>query len=110
MARAARTCESSKRARTCPFLTALPSSTKTSRTLPVTFDDTVARRRAVTYPDALRTAPGVAPPETAVTTVVFTVAACAPWLQNQPAAAPASTTMATAMSQPPRRFPPARAS
>ena len=31
-----------------PCRTALPSSTKTSRTLPVTFDDTVARRRAVT--------------------------------------------------------------
>ena len=47
-------CESSSRASTCPLRTALPSSTKISRTLPVTFDETVARRRAVTYPDALR--------------------------------------------------------
>jgi hypothetical protein len=44
----ARSCESSNRARTWPRFTALPSSTKTSSTLPVTFEDTVARRRAVT--------------------------------------------------------------
>ena len=47
-ASAARICESSSRARTWPFVTALPSSTNTSMTLPVTFDETVARRRAVT--------------------------------------------------------------
>ena len=40
--------ESSSRARTWPSRTAMPSSTFTSMTLPVTFDDTVARRRAVT--------------------------------------------------------------
>jgi len=46
---------SSRRARTCPFSTFIPSSTSTSTTFPVTFDDTVASRRAVTYPDAFRT-------------------------------------------------------
>ena len=55
-ASAARAVESSSRASTSPCLTAFPSSTFTSTTLPVIFDDTVARRRAVTYPDALRTA------------------------------------------------------
>jgi hypothetical protein len=44
----ARSCESSSRARTWPWRTALPSSTKISMTLPVTFEETVARRRAVT--------------------------------------------------------------
>ena len=39
-------------------MTAWPSSISTSMTLPVTFDETVARRRAVTYPEALSTAPG----------------------------------------------------
>ena len=54
---------------------------KTSSTLPVTFDDTVARLRAVTYPDALRTAPADAPaPVDAVTVPTLTVAACARWL------------------------------
>ena len=52
----------------------------------MTFDDTVARRRAVTYPEAFSTAPGVEPaPVAAVTAAVFTVAACAPWLQNHAA-------------------------
>ena len=41
-------------------VTAMPSSTFTSTTLPVIFDETVARRRAVTYPDAFRTAACVA--------------------------------------------------
>ena len=40
--------ESSSRASTWPSVTAMPSSTFTSTTLPVIFDDTVARRRAVT--------------------------------------------------------------
>ena len=40
--------ESSSRASTWPSRTAMPSSTLTSITLPVTFDETVARRRAVT--------------------------------------------------------------
>ena len=44
----ARMVESSRRASTWPARTAMPSSTFTSITLPVTFDDTVARRRAVT--------------------------------------------------------------
>ena len=44
----ARICASSSRASTWPFLTAMPSSTITSTTLPVIFDETVARRRAVT--------------------------------------------------------------
>jgi hypothetical protein len=44
----ARNCESSSRARIWPRFTALPSSTKISITFPVTFDDTVARRLAVT--------------------------------------------------------------
>ena len=44
----ARTVESSRRASTWPSRTAIPSSTFTSTTLPVTLDDTVARRRAVT--------------------------------------------------------------
>ena len=46
----ARACsvESSRRASTWPSRTAMPSSTFTSITLPVTFDETVARRRAVT--------------------------------------------------------------
>ena len=34
----------------------MPSSTFTSTTLPVIFEETVARRRAVTYPDAFSTA------------------------------------------------------
>ena len=46
--RRARTCASSSRASTWPSFTAMPSSTLTSITLPVIFDDTVARRRAVT--------------------------------------------------------------
>ena len=40
--------ESSSRASTWPSRTAMPSSTFTSMTLPVIFDETVARRRAVT--------------------------------------------------------------
>ena len=44
----ARTVESSSRASTWPSRTAMPSSTFTSTTLPVTLEDTVARRRAVT--------------------------------------------------------------
>ena len=44
----ARTVESSRRASTWPSRTAIPSSTFTSTTLPVTLDETVARRRAVT--------------------------------------------------------------
>ena len=47
-ASAARGVESSSRASTWPSFTAMPSSTFTSMTLPVIFDDTVARRRAVT--------------------------------------------------------------
>ena len=46
--RAARGWASSRRARIWPSRTAMPSSTLTSITLPVTFEDTVARRRAVT--------------------------------------------------------------
>jgi len=40
--------ESSSRARICPSRTAMPSSTLTSMTLPVTLEETVACRRAVT--------------------------------------------------------------
>jgi hypothetical protein len=47
-ASAARIVESSRRASTWPSRTLMPSSTFTSTTLPVTFDETVARRRAVT--------------------------------------------------------------
>ena len=43
-----RTVESSSRARTCPSRTVMPSSTSTATSLPVTFDETVAWRRAVT--------------------------------------------------------------
>ncbi len=39
-----------------PRVTAMPSSTLTSITLPVIFEEMVARRRAVTYPDAFSTA------------------------------------------------------
>jgi hypothetical protein len=46
--RAASGWASSSRARTWPSRTAMPSSTFTSITLPVTFEETVARRRAVT--------------------------------------------------------------
>ena len=44
----ARNWASSSRASTCPSLMAMPSSTFTSTTLPVIFEETVARRRAVT--------------------------------------------------------------
>src|SRR4029453_5708886 len=47
---------SSSRASNWPSFTAMPSSINTSATLPVTFDETVAWRRATTYPDALSTA------------------------------------------------------
>jgi hypothetical protein len=46
--RLALTLVSSSRARTCPSFTFMPSSTSTSVTLPVTLDETVASRRAVT--------------------------------------------------------------
>ena len=46
--RARRASLSSSRASTWPSSTRMPSSTSTSTTLPVTFDDTVAWRRAVT--------------------------------------------------------------
>ena len=47
--------EASRRASTCPSSTRIPSSTYTSVTRPVNFEETVAWRRAVTYPVALRT-------------------------------------------------------
>ena len=54
----------------------------------MTFDDTVARRRAVTYPEAFSTAPGAAPPPVrAVTVAVLTGAASTRVVQSQPPAA-----------------------
>ena len=40
----------------------MPSSISTSATLPVTFEETVAWRRATTYPDAFSTAALLPPP------------------------------------------------
>src|SRR4051812_7213425 len=86
----------------------MPSSTNTSSTLPVTFEETVARRRAVTYPDAFNTAPGATPALLrAETAAVFTSAASTRCDQYHPAPASASTTRAST-AQTPRRPPPAR--
>ena len=86
-ASAARICESSSRASTWPLRISFPSSTNTSSTLPVTLEDTVARRRAVTYPDAFSTEPAAAPGPVAraVTAAVLTAVACSVCVQNQPA-------------------------
>jgi hypothetical protein len=76
--------------------------------LPVTFDDTVARRRAVTYPDAFSTAPAAGPPDSAFTAVVFTATASTRVDHAHPATAITISAISTVIHSP-RRLRPARA-
>ena len=75
----------------------------------MTFDDTVARRRAVTYPDAFSTAPGAGPPPlSALTATVLTSIASTRVDHTHPATATATRTTATGIHTP-RLLVPARA-
>src|SRR5215472_13753822 len=67
-------------------------------TLPVNFDDTVASRRATTYPDAFRIAPGAeGPPDFTVAGATLTAAAfrLTDQYHTPPPASSARTTMVT---------------
>src|SRR5678810_91328 len=78
---------SSNRANTWPSWTRTPSSTSTSTTLPVTFEDTVALRLAVTYPDAFKTVWSLPTASLARTSAVWTLMTLAPLSHQAEAAA-----------------------
>ena len=88
---------SSNRANTWPALAFMPSSTSTSTTLPVILDETVASRRAVTYPEAFSTVCSPAPPPLCRAAAVLTSAVrCR--VSHQ--AAPASISRSKAIASP----------
>ena len=85
---------------------AIPSSTFTSTTLPVIFDETVARRRAVTYPDAFSTAAWV-PAARSETVATSTSTGRSRVNQRQPPA-PAAASTSSSTTQPIQRPAPGR--
>src|SRR3954471_18050331 len=86
----------------------MPSSTNTSSTLPVTFEETVARRRAVTYPEAFNTAPGATPALLRDETAAVLTSAASTRCDQYHAAPPIASTRSARTAQIPRRPPPAR--
>ncbi len=84
----------------------MPSSTFTSMTLPVIFDDTVARRRAVTYPDAFSTA--ACAPAARTVTVATDTSTGRSRVKYRHAPAPITANTTSTSAHPTHRLDPAR--